>query len=383
LQQRANEHARSQQFPEAEELYTKAIALEPRDSTLWLNRGVARTYMKLFEMAEADAERAMALEMEALQELCEGARRHYSKSLAHHQIGKMKSAMEDCEAGLALEPTNRGLVQLWRAIEQLNPTNRKLPQRVKASQEKPLEKAQKPLASTPDSGCPASGVGKENIDKAKERTKQAAYQWKGREPSDRERSELTQQITKIFFDKYQELKARMVEHSKKSVLDNSQYNKDQKAALMIKGGHQPMERPDDIEMPADYRRHMGVLSVEELGKYDCDNAGRRYLLSVYGSVFDVSDRPDKYGPDGPYNTLVGHDITWGLFTGVDNEEYCNRFYDIWKAKDQGHDKLTGLCSWLAWYETEYGEPVGKLQPYMCERLLPSPPLEEVQDCVVQ
>lgn len=54
-----------------------------------------------------------------------------------------------------------------------------------------------------------------------------------------------------------------------------------------------------------------VLSPSELATYDSSN--KRLLICVHGDLFDVSDRPDKYGPDGPYSTMAGHDLdmSWG------------------------------------------------------------------------
>ena len=69
-----------------------------------------------------------------------------------------------------------------------------------------------------------------------------------------------------------------------------------------------------MELPPDYQQPVGLLSTEQLAepvteqvfalrsearqpyqetpfsRYSCDNTQRRYLLSVYGNVFDVSDR---------------------------------------------------------------------------------------------
>lgn len=83
--------------------------------------------------------------------------------------------------------------------------------------------------------------------------------------------------------------------------------------------------------PPTPKEPMGVISMDTLKKYSYANPGRRYLISVYGNVFDVSDRPDKYGPEGPYTVLTGADITWGLFAGVDTQDYVNRCYDLFKA----------------------------------------------------
>merc|ERR1719330_666853 len=213
----------------------------------------------------------------------------------------------------------------------------------------------------------------------KAKAKAASYKWKGGNPSEQERQRLKQVLANMFREKYEELAREMAEvNATKSTLEVAgQYSKEQKMGLQLTGAHRPMPRPEHVDLPEKYKQPMGVMSVEDLAQYSWENPQGRYMISVYGNVFDVSDRPDKYGPGGPYTELTGVDITWGLFTGVDSEEYPNRFYDLFKAKDMGTDKLAGVCSWLGWYWTEYGEPVGTLEPYTREAELPAPPLEEV------
>ncbi|CAK9070171.1 unnamed protein product [Durusdinium trenchii] len=152
----------------------------------------------------------------------------------------------------------------------------------------------------------------------------------------------------MFRSKYEELKQRAeAAKSKRSTLQTDHYEDNQKQGLILSGGHRPMDRPENVDLPSKYQEPVGLLSPSELEEYGCDNRDRRYLLSVYGNIFDVSDRPDKYDPDGPYASLTGKDLTWGLFAGVDTVEYTNKFYDLFKARDMGKDKLIGVCSWLA------------------------------------
>ena len=169
--------------------------------------------------------------------------------------------------------------------------------------------------------------------------------------------------------------------------------------LTAEGGHRPLPRPKGfladgfgffcdqssccgaaacmpgVKLPAEFRKTVGRISQKELvEKYSCKGglrgfwvsigvlllgAGQRMLISVYGDLFDVSelrpcnmlneercqlchgwceDRPDKYGPDGPYwllgynsrrqhlsslrvmfdpatRYMTGKDITWALMSG--------------------------------------------------------------------
>jgi len=43
------------------------------------------------------------------------------------------------------------------------------------------------------------------------------------------------------------------------------------------------------------------LTLEELGCYDGQDASKpAVLLAIRGTIFDVSSRPDMYGPEGTY-----------------------------------------------------------------------------------
>jgi len=228
------------------------------------------------------------------------------------------------------------------------------------------------------SACPVTRIKENDIEDIKARGR---YQWVNENPSSEERENYKRMLTEVFKGKYAELSARSAEG--RSKLDTDQYDKEQKMGLQLKGAHQHMERPKNVELPDDYQEPMGVITLDELMRYSWQNPDRRYLISVYGMVFDVSDRPDKYGPDGPYTTLTGADITWGLFAGVDTEDYINKFYDLFKGKDMGKDKIAGVCSWLGWYWNEYGDPVAQLDILQRESELPPPPLEEMNDaCAV-
>ena len=184
----------------------------------------------------------------------------------------------------------------------------------------------------------------------------------------------------------------------------------QKQGLILSGGHRPMDRsarivllcfasllhiqlqgvghgnetlhlwrPEDVDLPTSYQQVVGLLSPSELEgwrpwsdsvllckhhaslRYGCDNKDRRYLLSVYGNIFDVSDREPlrliwwvnarektafkvqtsmtQLVPMQAWleRTLYLHiifkwwsfckslqDLTWGLFAGVDTVEYTNK-----------------------------------------------------------
>jgi predicted heme/steroid binding protein len=300
-----------------------------------------------------------------------------------NKLGRSMDALGAITIGLAQQADNKALLQLEKEVMEGSPEALALYRKAGLAGEHLKDLAEQPPKAD---ACPATKLAGEDADikLAKEKAANMMYEWKGRNPSEAERDIMKYQLVSMFREKYIDLKRQQAEHAaKKSALQTDQYEKEKKMGLQLKGGHQPMARPEGVNVPDSFRSEMGTLTVEQLSEYGPNNEEGRIFVSVYGDIFDVSDRPDKYGKDGPYDCLTGKDITWGLFTGIDTPEMCNRLYDLFKAKDMGTDKLAGICSWLAWYETEYGKPVGRLEPYTHEWDLPMPPLNEIDDACTE
>eukprot|EP00930_Biecheleria_cincta_P035895 TRINITY_DN24651_c0_g1_i1.p1 TRINITY_DN24651_c0_g1~~TRINITY_DN24651_c0_g1_i1.p1 ORF type:complete len:563 (-),score=132.72 TRINITY_DN24651_c0_g1_i1:314-2002(-) len=197
--------------------------------------------------------------------------------------------------------------------------------------------------------------------------------------SEQER-ELKKQMFRSF---YQEQYRKIGKNKSAAALDLKQYEKTDPATgksvlnnsgLVAEGGHRPMPRPKGVKVPKDFRKEVGRVSTADCIKlYGCSS--KRMLVSVYGDLFDVSDRPDKYGENGPYWYMTGKDITWGLVCGEDNEDNTNKFFDLFKIQpaEAADKRLQGLMSWWAFYEKEYGKPVGRHTGYDKEWGLPPPP----------
>eukprot|EP00440_Ansanella_granifera_P025512 gb/GFBE01027704.1/.p1 GENE.gb/GFBE01027704.1/~~gb/GFBE01027704.1/.p1 ORF type:complete len:424 (+),score=130.29 gb/GFBE01027704.1/:1-1272(+) len=365
LKDKGNEHFKKQEFEEALDEYTKAAEVNLYDASIWLNRSICNRKLEQWDDAATDAEVAMELDPSNI-------KAYYSRALALQQLQKYDEAVKICKRGLKKQADNKALLQL------------------KADLEKAVLQAQAACpgqaAALGAAQCPTTAVTHTTTTVAdiKQKSADMLYKWQNGEPDEKEREGYKKMMVDMFRSKYEELKQRAAEaKSKRSALQTDQYEAEQKQGLQLTGGHRPMERPEHVDLPADYMKPVGRLTVEQLAEFNCNNKDHRYMLSVYGYIFDVSDRPDKYNPDGPYSSLTGRDLTWGLFAGVDTVDYTNKFYDLFKAKDQGKDKLAGLCSWLAWYETEYGTPIGRLEPWTREATLPEPPLDEIEEaCTV-
>eukprot|EP00933_Yihiella_yeosuensis_P015067 TRINITY_DN13266_c0_g1_i1.p1 TRINITY_DN13266_c0_g1~~TRINITY_DN13266_c0_g1_i1.p1 ORF type:complete len:428 (-),score=102.52 TRINITY_DN13266_c0_g1_i1:229-1512(-) len=373
MKEKGNEHFKKQEYEEALTCYNKSVTLHKYEATTWLNRSMANRQLGNFEDAVLDAEVCLEL-------VPSNAKAFYNKALALKAMGKVPEAIEAVEKGLKKNSDNKALQNLLTDLE------KERFEAEKAALQTELM-GHVSQAENKENECPVGKLDDASMADIKKRASAAHYVWQNGNPSKKERESYKEMLTGMFRSKYQELAARVEENNKaksKAKLDTTQYEEKQKQELQITGGHRPMKRPDHVDLPEDYKKPIGIITPAELGKWNCDNPDKRFMLSCYGRVFDVSDRPDKYGPDGPYHYLTGKDLTWGLFAGVDTEDYTNRFYDLFKAKDMGKDKMNGVCSWNAWYEVEYGTPIGYLKPYQDEANLPAPPLEEIEEacCVM-
>lgn len=144
------------------------------------------------------------------------------------------------------------------------------------------------------------------------------------------------------------------------------------------------QKPSNVDLPTDHKKHVGVLKAEELAKYGCTT--KRILVSLYGDVFDVSDRPDLYSY-GTYSWRSGRDITWSIIADKNDKDACNRFYNLFKL-DEDHMQrfLQLLCQQLVSFEDNFGPPVGRLSEYLEDTSLPAAPIHEItshQECKQQ
>lgn len=129
---------------------------------------------------------------------------------------------------------------------------------------------------------------------------------------------------------------------------------------------------EEFELPPDHQESVGEMNVQSLREYGVDS--NRKLISVYGRIYDVSAYPWRYGAKGPY-PYAGKDITYLTLSKSDSARHCNQFFDLFKTgpEEQTLTSLREISSWVAFYQKEFGEPVGFLEEYMDECSLPAPP----------
>eukprot|EP00483_Globobulimina_turgida_P010207 UN10226 len=91
---------------------------------------------------------------------------------------------------------------------------------------------------------------------------------------------------------------------------------------------------------------LGEITTDELNKYDCNNPDRR-LLSLFGTIFDVTLAVKKYGSEGSYKDFAGHDITLCLGSGKLETKWLDQFVLM---TDKHIESAQG---WVSFYETQY------------------------------
>jgi hypothetical protein len=103
---------------------------------------------------------------------------------------------------------------------------------------------------------------------------------------------------------------------------------------------------------------LGTISIETLNQYHCNNPDRR-LLSLFGTVYDVTSSLNSYGPDGAYKEFAGHDMTLAIAMHKTDEKWLDKFVkmqDKWKENAEG---------WVEYFGAKY--PVaGQLDKWVNE-----------------
>jgi len=105
----------------------------------------------------------------------------------------------------------------------------------------------------------------------------------------------------------------------------------------------PVPAPPPIPPPGNKLFTREELKAKE-GKY----------LSILGKVFDVSRKPEHYGPDGGYFFFTGKDGTRAFATGEFNEKGLREDVD-----GLSPGQIISIFEWVGTYETDY-QQVGLL-----------------------
>ncbi|GMH36373.1 hypothetical protein BSKO_04241 [Bryopsis sp. KO-2023] len=103
--EKGNEHFRAKEYDAAIESYTLAINLNPGKAPLHANRAAAYLKIKKYEFAETDSMHALSYDKTYI-------KGWLRRAFARFELKKHKEALEDVDAGLALDPTCKELLDL-------------------------------------------------------------------------------------------------------------------------------------------------------------------------------------------------------------------------------------------------------------------------------
>ncbi|KAJ9092115.1 hypothetical protein QFC21_006981 [Naganishia friedmannii] len=118
LKAEANAAFSAKDFVKANELYSKAIELDPSNHVLYSNRSATKTSLKDYAGALEDAERCIEIDSSFV-------KGHARKGAALHGLGNLEDAVFAYEEGLKLDPNNaplkKGLDDVKRALDSRGP----------------------------------------------------------------------------------------------------------------------------------------------------------------------------------------------------------------------------------------------------------------------
>lgn len=117
IKARANQAFAGKDFTKSIDLYTEAIALNPKEATFWNNRAMSKAKMEEHGAAIADATKAVSLNPDY-------AKAYYRRGLSHLAILRPTDAVPDFKKALSIEPGNKTVreqlsatIKLIRRIE--------------------------------------------------------------------------------------------------------------------------------------------------------------------------------------------------------------------------------------------------------------------------
>lgn len=118
----------------------------------------------------------------------------------------------------------------------------------------------------------------------------------------------------------------------------------------------------------------GDMTLAELRKFDGAGDDGRVLLAVNREIYDVTKGRRFYGPEGPYATFAGRDVTRALaFFAVDAVK------DEWDDySDLTLNQMGTVTEWIEQFKEKY-DYVGKLVKTEAEKSTPVDASDEEED----
>ncbi|OLY85470.1 Cytochrome regulator dap1 [Smittium mucronatum] len=121
--------------------------------------------------------------------------------------------------------------------------------------------------------------------------------------------------------------------------------------------------PDEGDIEEPEHPEMLVLSdytLEQLKAFDGSGPTKLIFIGICGKVYDVSEKTQFYGPEGPYASFAGSDATMSLAKNSTTREYIpkdgDEAPDLSILSDKEREALDG---WISFFDKKY-QVVGKI-----------------------
>eukprot|EP00929_Paragymnodinium_shiwhaense_P118863 TRINITY_DN90761_c0_g1_i1.p1 TRINITY_DN90761_c0_g1~~TRINITY_DN90761_c0_g1_i1.p1 ORF type:complete len:391 (-),score=140.73 TRINITY_DN90761_c0_g1_i1:197-1369(-) len=357
---RGNELFKKQDYVKAKQAYDEAIKCMPLDASLYVNRCIAYRQLELWQKSADDAKEALKLQPG-------NEKAHYGLAFSLKRLKKLDEAMQACKKGLEYDDENKPLldlkVQLEAALKEAKKNAPKAEAKPKPAAAKPKPKTDAAPAKKKDYNVDYSkwkDIGSDDEPEEAAPGDETIMIGPGTNPTYNVRNYAVEEMMKVMRHGREEMQKEFGKQGQEHFPEMGAMAEGPKIATK--------------NLPDDYRKLVGTMKQADLAKFN--NTSPRMLISLYGDIFDVSNRVDLYG-SGKKKAWPGNDITWAMIIGEENEEdltkYFNLYYDIFKVEEKKLEQyLRVVCHYLVQMEGDHGKPVGRLEEYSRERDFPHP-----------
>ncbi|PVU90650.1 hypothetical protein BB559_000996 [Furculomyces boomerangus] len=105
---------------------------------------------------------------------------------------------------------------------------------------------------------------------------------------------------------------------------------------------------------------VSTYNLSQLSEFDGSGPTKIILIGICGKVYDVTSKPQFYGPQGPYGVFAGRDATMALAKNSLTSEFIpksgDKIYDLSQLSDKEKEALDG---WVSFFDNKY-EVVGSV-----------------------
>ncbi|KAG0049215.1 hypothetical protein BGZ83_005942 [Gryganskiella cystojenkinii] len=91
-----------------------------------------------------------------------------------------------------------------------------------------------------------------------------------------------------------------------------------------------------------------VFSAQDLSQYNGSDASKPIYVAIKGKVFDVTLKPEMYGPGKNYNVFAGKDASKALGMSSTKPEDCVADYS-----GLNDEQRKTLDDWVTFFEKRY------------------------------